>query len=133
MKSFNEQWKALLEKKAANSGDPPKLDKNKLFHRWMEQAEQYLTQKIGVQNVPLTYLVREIVRVLATAATATRTVGQLFSEVYTSIKVEMMYCVPHTNNLYKANNNALFFLIELMVVGHEVSPSIAPFWRTLDG
>ena len=55
MKSFNEQWKALLEKKAANAGDPPKLDKNKLFHRWKEQAEQYLTQKIGVQNVPLTY------------------------------------------------------------------------------
>ena len=58
MKSFNEQWKALLEKKAANDRDPPKLDKNKLVYRWMEQAEQYLTQKIGVKNVPLTYLVR---------------------------------------------------------------------------
>ena len=99
----------------------------------MEQAEQYLTQKIRVQNVPLTYLVREIVRVPATAATSTCTVGQPFAEVYTLIKEEMMYCVPHTNNLYKANNNALFFLIDIMVVGHEVSPSIAPFWRTLDG
>jgi len=99
----------------------------------MEQAEQYLTQKIRVQNVPLTYLVREIVRVPATAATATRTVGQPFAEVYTLIKEEMMYCVPHTHNLYKANNNALFCLIDVMVVGHEVSPTIAPFRRTLAG
>ena len=76
---------------------------------------------------------REIVRVPATAATATRTVGQPFAEVYTSIEEEMMHCVPHNHNLYKANNNALFCLINVMVVGHEVSATIEPFWRTLDG
>ncbi len=133
MKSFNEQWKALLEKKAADAGAPPKLDKNKLVHRWMEQAEQYLTQKIGVQNVPLTYLVRDVVAVPATAATATRTVGQPFADIYTSIEEEMMHCVPHTHNLYKADNNALFRLIDVMVVVHEVSATIAPFRRMLDG
>ena len=99
----------------------------------MEQAEQYLTQKIGVQNVPLTYLVREFVRVPATAATATRTVGQPFDDIYTLIEEEMMHCVHHTHNLYYANNNALFCLIDVMVVSHKVSATIAPFRRTLDG
>jgi hypothetical protein len=44
-----------------------------------------------------------------------------------------MYCVPHTHNIYKANNNALYPLIDVMVVGHKVFATIAPFWRTLDG
>jgi hypothetical protein len=52
IKSFSEQWKALLEKKAADAGVPPKLDKNKLVHRWMEQAEQYRLRRLGYEMCP---------------------------------------------------------------------------------
>ena len=34
VKSFTEQWKALLEKKKADVGQPPKLTKDKLIYKW---------------------------------------------------------------------------------------------------
>ena len=37
IKNFVEQWKALMEKKKADIGLPPKLLKDKLVYKWLEQ------------------------------------------------------------------------------------------------
>ena len=42
IKNFVEQWKALMEKKKADIGSPPKLTKDKLVYKWLEQLNQYL-------------------------------------------------------------------------------------------
>ena len=42
IKNFVEQWKALMEKKKADNGLPPKLTKDKLVYKWLEQLNQYL-------------------------------------------------------------------------------------------
>ena len=36
VKNFVEQWKALLEKKDADFGQPPRLTKDKLVYKWLE-------------------------------------------------------------------------------------------------
>jgi hypothetical protein len=51
----------------------------------------------------------------------------LFSLNYLSIEEELRSCVTHTHNLFQADNNALFHLIDGAVLGHDVSATIAPF------
>ena len=58
VKNFVEQWKALMEKKDAGVGQPPRLTKDKLVYKWLESFQQHLSEKIGVRNALLTYLTR---------------------------------------------------------------------------
>jgi hypothetical protein len=85
VKSFVEQWKALMEKKKANVGLTPKLTKDKLIYKWLESIQQHLSDKNGVHNTPFTYLT---IRpdVAAPAPLLPRAVGQPFSASFTSIK-----------------------------------------------
>jgi hypothetical protein len=63
IKQFLEQWKALMERKKANHGQPPKLTKNQAVHKWVGLFVLHLSQKIGVCNAPLDYIVRAIAAV----------------------------------------------------------------------
>ncbi len=69
IKNFVEQWKALTEKKKADIGLPPKLTKDKLVYKWLEQLNQYLANVIGVRNAPFTYLTRTDTQLPAILAT----------------------------------------------------------------
>jgi hypothetical protein len=42
VKSFVEQWIALLEKRKADVGQAPKLTKDRVIHKWLESFQQYL-------------------------------------------------------------------------------------------
>ncbi len=50
-----------------------------------------------------------------------------------SIEEELKFCVTHTHNLFQADNNALFHLIDRAVLGHDVSATIAPFQISQNG
>jgi len=130
VKSFTEQWKALLEKKKADVGQPPKLTKDKLIYKWLESFEQYLSDKIGVRNAPFTYLTRPTVTAPALLA---RAPDEPFSSNFSSIEEELKDCVGHTHNLYKADNNALFQMLDCSTSGHDVGATIAPYRRKQDG
>ena len=56
VKNFAEQWKALMEKKDAEFGQSPRLTKEKLVYKWLESFHQHLSEKIGMRNLPFTYL-----------------------------------------------------------------------------
>jgi hypothetical protein len=60
IKWFLEQWKALMERKKANHGQPPKLTKNQAVHKWVDSFVLHLSQKVGVRNALLDYIVRDI-------------------------------------------------------------------------
>ena len=62
-----------------------------------------------------------------------RVVNQPFSENYMSIAHELKFCVTHVHNLFQADNNALFHLIDRAVVGNDVSATIAPFCCSQNG
>jgi hypothetical protein len=66
MKHFLEQWKALMERKKAENGTPPKISKNRAVHKWIDAFTLHLSQKVGVRNAPVGYVVRAVVAVDAT-------------------------------------------------------------------
>jgi hypothetical protein len=57
IKWFLEQWKGLMERKKADHGQPPKLTKNQAVHKWVDLFILHLSQKVGVRNAPLDYIV----------------------------------------------------------------------------
>jgi hypothetical protein len=131
VKNFVEQWKALMEKKDADVGQPPRLTKDKLVNKWLESFQQHLSEKIGVRNSPFTYLIRPVIA--APAAMLPRAGVQPFSLSYLSIEEELKFCISHTHNLFQADNSALFHLIDRAVFGHDFSATIAPFRKTQNG
>ena len=130
VKSFVEQWQALLEKKKADVGQAPKLTKDRVIYKWLESFQQYLSDKIGVRNGPFTYLTRQQV---ARPVLLPRVPGEPYSSEYTSIEEELRFCLSHVHNLYRPDNNALYQMIDRATSGHDVSATIAPFRRTQDG
>jgi hypothetical protein len=60
IKRFLEQWKALMERKKAEIGTPPKITKNQAVHKWIDSFTLYLSQKVGVRNAPVAYVVQAI-------------------------------------------------------------------------
>jgi hypothetical protein len=131
IKNFVEQYKALMEKKRAEVGGPPRLTKDKLVYKWLEEFSQYLSSIIGVRNAPYTYLTRP--EAAPPAILGPRALDQPYSEEYTSIEQEMRNRVTHDHTLGRSDNSKLFQLIEKSVQGHDVSATIAPFKRTEDG
>ena len=112
-------------KKDAEVGQPPRLTKEKLVYKWLELFQQHLSEKIGVRNTPFTYFTRP--EIAAQAFLLPRAANQPFSVNYMSIEDELKFCVTYTHNVFQADNNALFHLIDQAVLGHNVSATIAPF------
>ena len=108
--NFVEHWKALMEKKDAEVGQPLRLTKDKLVYKWLESFQQHLSEKIGVRNTPFTHLTCP--EISAPAVLLPRAALQPFSVNYLSIEEELKLCVTHTQNLFQAVNNDLFHLID---------------------
>jgi hypothetical protein len=131
IKNFVEQWEALMEKKKATIGNPPRLSKDKVVHKWLEQFTQYLGDKIGARNAPFTYLTRPESQPPAIFAACA--VQQPYSVDYESIEQELKFRVAHDHTLGKSDNNALYQLIDHAVAGNDVSATVAPFCCKQDG
>ncbi len=131
IKRFLEQWKALMKRKKADHGAPPKLTKNQAVHKWVDSFILYLSQTVGVCNPPLDYIVRAIVAVNATPPTCQ--LGDPHSVKTGSIDGDLTASIPHNHPLYKVDNGAVVDMIKSTVRGHNVAATIAPFCCARDG
>ena len=120
---FLEQWKALKEKKEAEAGLPPKLQKDKPVHKWLKIFGLYLSNNIGVLNAPLTYGSQTDEAVVAVMPPCA--VGEPFSEVYGSIEEELSQRIAHTHTLFRSDNAAVFHIVDRATVGHNVLATVA--------
>ena len=59
MKNFNVQWTALKEKKGEDSPETPKISKALPVIKWTETFQDFVNRKIGNQNIPLAYIIRD--------------------------------------------------------------------------
>ena len=59
MKNFDIQWTALTEKKGDDSPETPKISKALPVIKWMEAFQDFLSRKIGNQNIPLAYIIHD--------------------------------------------------------------------------
>ncbi len=77
IKRFLEQWKALMERKKADHGQPPKLTKNQAVHKWVDSFVLHLPRRLGyamrhwttlskllLPLIPSPLLVRLVIRTL---------------------------------------------------------------------
>ncbi len=131
IKRFLEQWKALMERKKADHGQPPKLTKNQAVHKWVDSFVLHLSQKVGVRNAPLDYIVRAIAAV--DPIPPALQVGDPHSIETGSIDGDLMARMPHNHPLFKVDNGMTFDMIEMSVHGHDVAATIAPFGRRQNG
>jgi hypothetical protein len=131
IKCFLEQWKALMERKKAEIGTPPKIMKNQAVHKWIDSFTLYLSQKVGVRNAPVAYVVRAVAAVDATPPA--RQAGDPHSEETGSIEGDLTACMTHNHPLFKVDNGLVFDMIKIAVRGHDVAATIAPFCRTRNG
>ena len=49
--------KLLWNGRRRRLGRPPKITKNQAVHKWMDAFTLHLTQKVGVRNAPVAYVV----------------------------------------------------------------------------
>jgi hypothetical protein len=125
IKWFLEQWKALMERKKADHGQPPKLTKNQAVHKWVDSFILHLSQKVGVRNAPLDYIVQDIAAI--DPIPPAHQVGDPHSIETGSIDGDLMARMPHNHPLFKVDDGLTFDMIEMSVRGHDVAATIAPF------
>ena len=59
IKKFQMQWKALDERRQADDPDTPKVTKALPIMRWAEAFRDHLFRCVGIQDIPLAYVVQE--------------------------------------------------------------------------
>jgi hypothetical protein len=120
-----------MERKKANHGQPPKLTKNQAVHKWVDSFVLHLSQKVGVRNAPLDYIVQAIAAVDPIPPACQ--VGDPHSIETGSIDGDLTARMPHNHPLFKVDNGLTFDMIEMSVRGHDVAATIAPFRCRQDG
>ncbi len=131
IKRFLEQWKALMERKKADHGQPPKLTKNQAVHKWVDTFVLHLSQKVGVRNVPLDCVVHVIAAIDPIPPACQ--LGDPHSIKMGFIDGDLTDRIPHNHPLLKVDNGLTFNMIKMSVCGHDVAATIAPFCCGQDG
>ncbi len=129
---FHEQHKALLARKVGDSTYvPPKLTNNFSTYKWLESFVLCLCQKIGVCCCPLEYVVRGISEVPVIAPPLEPLEPHSIKHGG-SIEGNMIARMSHEHPIFKADNGAVFKLMENVVRGTIIMALIAPFCCTRD-
>ena len=97
----------------------------------MDAFTLYLTQKVGVCNAPVAYVVGVIAAVDPTPPA--RQAGDPHSVETGSIEGDLAARMTHLHPLYKVDNGMVYDMIEYAVRGHDVPATIAPFCCARDG
>ena len=87
-KNFDIQWKALKAQKDEDSLEVPKITRSLPIIKWTEAFQDFLHRVIGVRTIPLTYVIRTTVDVLA-AMPALQS-NQLDSDLHGPVEVELV-------------------------------------------
>lgn len=134
MKNFDEQWKALQERKGkdARSPDVPAITKALPIINWTESFNDYLHRVIGVRSIPLAYVIRDKVDVIPIQAPQ-HAANQPYAAIHGSIESELIARALHTHGLYRTDNQAVYYKLEEATRGTSYAASIKPFQRAKDG
>jgi hypothetical protein len=129
LKNFEEEWNAIMKLKDDDT-ELPKITNKIGIVKWIEAYESYASIKLGAQDTPLSYVIREDANVPPAPPTET---GKPYSTEHGSMKHEMIARLSHQHALFKVDNAAVFDDIEEATCGTKFASSIAPFKRTKNG
>lgn len=131
MKSFNEHWEALVDRKQEDTPDIPKITKNLAITKWSEAFLDFLHRVVGSRTIPLAYVVRENEIVPATAPN--RATNQPYAEEYGSVEVELINRAKHNHALFRDDNAKVYYYLEEASRTTSFAASIKPFQRSKNG
>jgi hypothetical protein len=101
------------------------LTKNQAVHKWVDSFVLHLSQKVGVRNAPMDYVVRAIAAVDPIPPACQ--LGDPHSIQTGSIDGDLTNRMPQNHPLFKVDNGLIFNMIKISVRGHDVAATIAPF------
>jgi len=88
VRNFQQQYKALEERRKEDNPEVPRITKSLPVLKWAEAFDDHLTRCIGKRNIPLAYVTREEVNLMAQLpALAT---NMPHSETYGSVEAELI-------------------------------------------
>ena len=131
MRNFNEQWKALEERKEHENPDVPKITKALPVIKWTEAFTDYLSCAIGVRMIPLAYVIQPEADVPVAAPVLAA--GEPYSLEHGSVKQEMVAHASHTHALFQEDNSDIYYKLEEAMRGTPYAASIKPFQRAKQG
>ena len=108
-KNFAVEWKTLQDKKEQDDPEIPSLQGTTVM-KWMEAFQDWCSQVLGAQNVPLSYVIREDATVPAVLSPLQT--DNPFSTEYDSIEGEMIARTQHTGPKFTRDNKRVYYAIE---------------------
>jgi hypothetical protein len=131
MKNFEIQWKALMDKKDRDEPDTPKISKSLNIMKWSEAFRDILHRCIGVRNVPIVYVIREIA--VVPVAIPALMAGQPHSTENGSVEMELTSRASHNHPLFREDNESVYHRLEEATRGTSYAASLKPYQRAKDG
>ena len=130
IKSFNEHWKALEDRKDGDSPTVPKISRGLSVVKWSESFYDYLSRTIGARTIPLTYVIHE--ETIPTPIGPT-TPGEPFSLDYESVEEELVARATHAHPLYRADRASVYYALEEATRGTTYASSLKSFQQARNG
>ena len=130
-RNFEQQWEAIIEKKAATMPAVPKISKSLPALKWIEAMEYFFIRVYGCRYGPLAYVVRLLAAVDPTAPA--RVTNCPHGIGFDSIAQEMIARLSHNHPKFREDNALVFDLIEEGVRGTTLGACIKQYARAKDG
>ena len=122
LKNFEIQHLAMKEKKDKAPPDAPnKYQKQMGIPKWMESFKIHVRAIIGVRDVPLLYVIRDLDIV---PPAAPLTIDQPHSVEHGTVEDELIARTSHSHPLFRNDNGEVFDLFETSLRGTNYSATI---------
>ena len=131
IRNFEQQWKALVNKKDDDPPETPKASKSLPIIKWTEAFTEYLSRKIGSRNIPLAYIIRE--DVVPPATVPPLATDKPHSMEHGSVEGDLVAMASHTHPLYRDDNAEVYYDLETALRATSYLASIKPYQRAKNG
>eukprot|EP00957_Ditylum_brightwellii_P103201 7865535-Ditylum_brightwellii.AAC.1 len=115
IQSFTNQWAGLKDRKHQTQSVVPKITAELPIIRWVDVFDDFLSRKIGVQTIPLSYMTRETA--LALRPVSVNRENLPHGEEFASIEKELVAQASHMHPLYHEDNAPVYYCLEEAVRG----------------
>jgi hypothetical protein len=131
IRSFTQQWAGLKDRKRQTDPVVPKITAELPIMRWVDVFYNFLSRKIGVRTIPLSYVTRETA--LASRPASDHRENLPHCEEFESIEEELVAQALHTHPLYVEDNEQLYYCLEEAVRGTQYASTLKSFQQMKNG
>eukprot|EP00957_Ditylum_brightwellii_P049958 3786847-Ditylum_brightwellii.AAC.1 len=125
IRSFTNQWAGLKDCKRQTQPVVPNITAELPIMRWVDIFDGFLSKKIGVCTIPLSYMARETALASRPVSANRKNLPQ--GEEFRSIEEELVAQASHTHPLYREDNAHVYYCLEEAVSGTQYASTLKSF------